>query len=336
MFGELLGAGVSLLGGLMGSKAEKDANKMNYQINAENLAWAKEQFKLLLAEAQRQEKEGKLGYRDAQGNWVHYVEGKGWTVDLDPQQMMMRNLYRKEDEKNIVQNAALARERMFADVGRQRDESTRAAGLLEAMNQNELGRPQDTTSNQRLLAEEGINEGYDASMENALRMAKATGSSNDAAMLAQSGRARGDDLRKAFLSMPNASDENYNRFATRGGNLAQEYNQMAGRASAKPGTSFQPEDIGGATDQLMQRASAGGGAANQNLLSAMQQGIGIQNNYKAQPAYGMANTLATLGNQLGTIDFSGLGGGSSYRGSGSYSAAPTRGADYYKSNAGLW
>jgi hypothetical protein len=345
MWPTLIGAGLNLVGGLLGSSAEKKANDQNYQIAQQNLLWQQEQFRQLMEESHRQQAEGKLGYTDAQGNRVHFVEGKGWVTDLDPTQERLRNQYRTEEERQIAQDIPAKREQMFANIGRQRGEGGTADALMQAFKNQQLGSSRDVTGMRNLMSAEGINEGYDKTLEQALRNVNATGSSAGGQIMADVGRSRADALRKAFMeNQAGAGAEAYNDYSTRAGNTAQLYNTMATRASGMPPVEYNPRNIEGATSQLMQGAAGAGAAGNTNLLNA----LGRQTptlDFKATPQMGFANTISQLGNNV----YAGLGGQQNYTNpfasyasggnSNMFPAAPTyggQGTSYYKGNVGAY
>lgn len=315
MLGEILGAGATLLSGLFGSSAEKDAAEENRAIAEMNLKWQKEQFNKMLEIALRQEAEGKLGYTDANGNRVHYVEGKGWVTELSPAQQLLQEYYRGEERRQLQQDIPAKREQMFANLAAQRGEGQYADALLTQMKNLSYQPAQDVENTRNLLSAEGINEGYDKTLEAMLLRAGRTGG-DTGAIAADIGRARGADLRKAFLeNQQGAQDEAYNRYATKVGNLANLYNTFRTRASATPNVEYNPRNIEGSTQQLLTGAAGAGQQAGANLLNANNVANTPTLKYEAPVQYGMANTLASLGRSLGNIDFSGMNFGGNYGGS---------------------
>lgn len=329
MWPMIIGAGLNLAGGLMGSSAEKKANQQNYELAMQNLGWDKEKFNKLLAEAQRQEAEGKLGQTDAQGNRVSFVPGKGWVTELSPQQKFMQALQNQEEEKQMAQDVPLKRERMFANVAGQRGEGDYADALLSQLKSERMDLPGAEVGRRNLASAEGINEGYDTALNTAMRNAQRTGNSNAGLMAEQIAKGRGDALRSAFMANETgareASDARY------GGKVANDvnlYNMFRTRASGGTGVEYNPRTI-----SSPQGAVGGGQTANQNLLTAMGRPT-PQLNYQHPAEMGMANTVSQLGNNI----FAGFGGQQSggSGGYGGFSAAPTYGRDYYNKNAGPW
>jgi hypothetical protein len=208
---------------------------------------------------------------------------------------------------------------------------------MQAFKNERLGSSKDVAGIRNLVSAEGINQGYDKTLEEALRNARATGSSAGGKIAADVGASRADALRKAFMeNQQGAGAEAYNDYSTRTGNEAQLYNMFATRSSALPGVEYNPRNIEGQTANLMQGASSAGGATNQNLLNAISQGLNIQNKFQAQPLMGLGNTISQLGNNI----YAGFGGSSSGYGGGyggsTFTPAPSYGNDYYKNNAGPW
>jgi hypothetical protein len=221
---------------------------------------------------------------------------------------------------------------MFRNLAAQGDEGQYADALLTEMKRTQPRQPGDAAAIQNLISAEGINQGYDATEEQALRQAMRSGGGTGDIM-AKIGRARGEDLRKAFLTnQQGAEDQAYNEYSTKVGNLANLYNTFRTRASAMPAVEYKPRNVEGQTADLMAQAGRTGQQGSANLLNAYEQPT-PQLKYTAQPQYGMANTLANLGSSIGNINFSNMNLG------GNYSSYPSYGTDdtnKYQAGRGLY
>jgi hypothetical protein len=224
---------------------------------------------------------------------------------------------------------------MFRNIAQQRGESDYADAIRSGMMNIREQPSEDAAAIQNLIGAEGINEGYDATQENALRAAfRAGGGMGDVA--AKVGAARSNDLRKLFAGNNQAAkDEAYNRYSTRVGNEANKYNMFAARGSAMPAVQYNPKDIGGETGNLLSRAAGAGANAAGAALNAYAQ-PGPQLKYEAPVNYGMAKTLMTAGsdlsNMFGGMNFN-FGGNYGSSNSYGYPAAPS---GKYQEGKGLW
>lgn len=306
----ILGMGTSLISGLMGSSAEKKAADANREIAKDNLKWEREQFYKMLEIASRQEAEGKLGYTDANGNRVSFVEGKGWVTDLSPQQKLLQEYYQAEERNQLQQDLPAKRQQVMANLIAQGNERQYADALLTQMKGLRPDTPDSVESIRNALSAEGINKGMDNALEISMRNAMRTGSSNAGDIAAKIGSERGDQLRKAFMeNKSGAADEAYNRYATKVGNIANLYNTFATRASGLPPTSYQPRNIEGQTQNLLTGAAGAGAQASANMLNANNSKNTPQLNFKEPTLYGPSKTIAGLG-----TDLYNLGGGMNFGG----------------------
>jgi hypothetical protein len=337
MIGEIIGAGASILGGLMGSSAEKKAAKQNYEIALKNLGFQKETRDLLIAQALRLEKEQKLGTTDAYGNKYHYVEGQGWVVDLSPRSKAAQDLQYGEEVTQLAQDIPAKRRQMFTNLARQGQEENVAGGLREAFQRARSEDPQDIIARRNLMSAEGINEGADATTQLAMQNAVRTGSSNAGQILSAIGKQRGSDLRRAFMeNAEGATAKSQDDYMTKLGNIGNLYNMFASRASGLPDAPYNPRNIEGSANEILGGMRSGASQMGSNLLSAFGRET-PQMDYTAQPQYGMANTIAQAGRLLGSAFDNGGGWGSGMDMYGNYaSSGGARGADYYKQNTGLW
>lgn len=350
MIGEILGAGASLIGGIMGSSAEKQAAQMNYNIALMNYYEQQRQFNEATAEARKQAAEGKQGYTDANGNRVYFAPGQGWVTQLSPQQKQLRDMYQTEEVTQLAHDIPLKRRMMMENVGRQQQEGGFADALFAAMQRARPQNPQEIVGQRNLLSAEGINQGTRPAIEtatrNALRMGNTTGAADIATRI---GVGQGDALRKAFMeNEAGARDQSQANFGSAQANLANMYNTFATRATSLPDAPYSPRNIEGQTSDLMGKAASAGGQTSGALLNALGRAA-PELKYEAPVQYGMANSIAQLGNNILGISQSrqqGNYGGygnflGNYYGGGQqnqFPSAPTGGggSSMYKGNVGLY
>lgn len=289
-----IGAGASLIGGLMGSSAEKQAAQMNYNIALMNYYAQQEQFRQATAEAQKQAAESKLGSTDAQGNRTYFKPGVGWVTDLSPQQKQLQDMYNAEETTQIAHDIPIKRRMMMENVGRQQQEGGFADALMAAMQRLRPQDPQEIIGQRNLLSAEGINEGTRPAIETATRNALRMGNTSGAADIASRiGVGQGEALRKAFMENEiGARDQSNANFGTAQANLANMYNTFATRASALPDAPYSPRNIQG--DPNAQRS---GSASSGALLNALGRAA-PELNYQQPALMGMANTIQNLGSDI--------------------------------------
>ena len=269
----LIAAGVgavgNIIGGIMGSKAEKAAADQNYQINLMNYYQRERERQEAINEARTQRAEAHLGQTDAQGNRVYFVPGQGWVTELSPESRQMNEVQRREEMLRLNQDLPAARQKMFENLSRQRGEENRATAIMEAMGRHRREDPREVTARRNLAAAEGINQGFDETENAMFRELIRSGSSGVGKAAARSGAARGEALRKAFLENQSGakaeSDEAYERGIA---NMGNNYNMWATRASGMPPAQFNPRDVYGPANQMLSGARGQGGQASSNLLNA--------------------------------------------------------------------
>lgn len=298
MIGEILGAGASLIGGLLGSSAEQQAAQMNYNIALMNYYAQQQQFQAAQAEAAKQDREGKLGTTDAAGNRTHFEPGVGWVTDLSPQQKQLQDMYQGEEVTQLAQDIPVKRRQMMENVARSQKESGYASALFDAMQRQRPQNPQDIIGQRNLLSAEGINQGTRPAIETATRNALRSGNTAGAADIASRiGVSQGEQLRKAFMeNEQGARQQSQSDYGTAQSNLANMYSAFAKNASAMPDAPYNPRNIAGDPN-----ASRMGAAASGALLNTM--GREAPDLKYTQPVeYGMGNTFSQLGNNLLGMD----------------------------------
>lgn len=293
-----IGAAGNIIGGILGSSAQKKADRMNFEIAKANLIMEQKARAEALAEAHRQEAEQKLGTTDAWGNKYHFVEGQGWVVDLSPKSREMQDLYHGEEIQQMAQDLPAKRAQMFNNLARQGREENAASGLLQAFLRNYREDPSAIIARRNLMSEQGLNESTDSVIQAAMQNAVRTGSSNAGTILAAINKQRGGDLRKAFMeNQEGASQDAESRYFTEQGNLANMYNTMATRASGMPNVDYNPRNLEGQENEILGNMRGGTQTANTNLLNVLGSSPG-KLDYTAQPNYGIANTVAQAGSTI--------------------------------------
>jgi hypothetical protein len=334
MIGEILGAGASLIGGIMGARAEQQAAQMNYNIALMNYYEQQRQFNEATQEARKQATEGKQGFTDAAGTRVHYVPGEGWVTDLSPVQAEIQKGQQGEQISSLV-DAQTGRRKMYENLAGQRREGNIASGLLDAMGRVQMEDPQDIIGLKNLIASRGAEEGMHGAIENATRTAMRTGNTAGAADIAgrmgvQQGQSLADMFLKNQIGAREEAQGKYNQAQT---DLANRYNMFQTRATQMPGQNYQPQDIMGPANALMQRAAGAGGQSSSALLQALGRAA-PELNYQQPTQYGLANTLQNLGS-----DILGIGQGydaRKYRDQQTASAGSYLDQGKYKQGYGLW
>jgi hypothetical protein len=162
-----------------------------------------------------------------------------------------------------------------------------------------------------------------------------TGNTANAADIAgrmgvQQGQSLADMFLKNQIGAREEAQGKYNQAQT---DLANRYNMFQTRATQMPGQNYQPQDIMGPANALMQRAAGAGGQSSSALLQALGRAA-PELNYQQPTQYGMANTLQNLGS-----DILGIGQGydaRKYRDQQTASAGSYLDQGKYKQGYGLW
>jgi hypothetical protein len=298
-----IGAGGSIISGMMGSSAQRKADEQNYQIALMNYYQREQERQDAIMEARRQEREGKQGVTDAAGNRTYYKPGVGWVTELSRESQELQDLQRREEGLQLAQDLPAKRSKMFENIARQRGEGNRADALMEAMGRTRRESVDDVVGRRNRMSTEAINEGMDTALSSAMREALISGSSNAGRIAEDIGRSKSKQLRTAFMENEEgareASEANY---FNKQGNLANLYNTFATRASAMPDAPYNPRNIEGIANEQLSGARSAGGQSSGALLNAIGKQGGTMD-YKAEPLYGPANTVQSTANVLsGALD----------------------------------
>lgn len=334
MIGPLIGAAGTIAGGLIGAGAERDAANRQWQIDMLNYyAEQARQFKAD-QQAQRTERDSKLGSRDSRGNTAKFIEGIGWVSELGELDSILQELYNRE-EKDSLTDLQRKRGVVNENIERQGRENLVGESLLDAFQRVTRG---EDTHIEDLMNEgsvKAINEAFDSTLSDAFRNSVRTGASNSGKVAAEIARSKSSKLEDAFRENKlNSRGQAGDEYDTARGNLANLYNMFATRASAVPDASFNPRNIEGLVGQQQAGAAASGANAQRALLQAFMQPA-AKLNARIEPQYGLANTITQGAQALaGAFDRGSARRerASSYEDYGGYSGL----SDMFRGNSGAW
>jgi hypothetical protein len=334
----VIGAGGSIFSGILGSNAQQDAADQNYAIALMNYYQRQSEHDDSVTEARRQEGKSDLGTTDAQGNRSYFKPGVGWVTEMSDKSKKMQDLYENEEWQQLVQDLPAKRQKMFENIARQRGEGGYADAILQAMQRSYREDPSEIVGRRNRMSAEGITEGMDKTLNTAMRDAMRTGNTGAGKIASQIGREKSSMLRKAFMeNEEGARGESENRFMTNLGNLGNLYNTFATRASGEVPASYNPRNLEGQANEQLSGSRSAGQNASGSLLNAIAKGIGDLD-FKAEPMYGMANTVQTATNAL-TGAFERNQNANAYRDSYSDYDSYANNANLrniYKEGEGLW
>lgn len=294
LIGALAGAGASLAGGIMGANAQSDAAAYNYYVNMMNYYLRERERRDRINEAERSRGETKLGATDAQGNRTHFVEGRGWVVDLSPESKTMQDVQNQEQMNVLSEDLPRRREQSRQNYARQQREAYTADGLLQQFYEVMKQSPSEEQALTYGQAAKGINQAFDASQAAAMKSAIRTGASNSGRILADLASARADKLANAAVSSRlqalNNVDQRYNQERAQ---LAGLYQQFAGDARQNPDVNYAPQNTAGASNQTMNSFLSLMQGANNQVIGAKGQ-KGGEWDY-IEPQMGAANAVSQFG-----------------------------------------
>lgn len=297
MIPALLGAFATLISGGLGAAASSRAAQENYNINLLNYNQRERERFDAINQAKHQEADTKLGQTDANGNRIHFVEGKGWVTDLSPEQQALQQLYQREELGQLQNDLPKKRDILNSNVVRQGRENTQADALLNAFQRVQRENPRETENLLNQASSAGITQGFDSTLQDAMQSAIRTGASNSGKVAAAIGAERAKALQQAFMENHiNAKGQSQSDFENKRGGIANLYNMFATRASAMPDVSFNPQNINGQTAQQSGQSQS----AQQNAAGALINAFAKQGGVMAthDPDYGLANAVAQGGNAL--------------------------------------
>lgn len=275
----------------MAAAQSRAANKANTNIAQANLNAEESARRSAAFEAQRQQRDARLGSTDAAGNITRFIPGVGWTTDLSPDQEAIQQGSEEELLRQLLEEAG-RNERVSsrANVRRNREDtlSTEAEREFRATR-----RPDEGQLRQLFLARgaEQRNRSADRAGEQVARQNIRAGGAN-AAELLQSARAASDASASrqagvdATLLARQTADDDFNMDRDRVGQLY-DYFRRASTSGTQSPSGYMP------TGPAQQRS----GVADQALINVLARAP--QAPYK-QPDFSLSDTIAGLGNAAGS------------------------------------
>lgn len=343
MWGEILGAGAGIVSSILGGNAESEASERNWQINLMNYYqraaerndaqfqamkasstaeadkaynrqdainsrnYAIEQAEQAKKLAAKDKADQRLGTTDASGNRSYFKEGVGWVSELSPMQQALQERYRREEEATLDNDLPKQRQLFNQNVKRQNDESDTADQMKWKMGQATRRSVNDIEGELNNVTAKGLEEGYGSALEDAMRAALRTGSSNAGLVAADIGRDRSAKLIQSLMSNKQSarlqSEQEYGNDTKQTSDL---YNLFASRASADPNIAYNPRNVDGSANSSLNGAMGGASGGGSALLNAFANqgnagGRTLQYADPTQAAY--ANQIKTAGMQGGSLDY---------------------------------
>lgn len=298
IIGALAGAGGGIASALIGGQSADEAAAWNYAINENNIRAQKKQQQNAMDYADGIRKDQNLGTTDAVGNRTHFVKGKGWVVDLDPEQQALYDYFFKQElpERRGQYQRQAEDSRQFADQG---------DALLSEFKRVQKDTPMEAKNKLYLAATRGMAESSRDTAEAALRQATRTGNSNISQIIAALGKsgmqARGDARVNAEMQAEDYVNDKYN--SQRGGisQLLQMFTQMS-NGGLNP--SYDPTGVTGtannALGMVMNQAAQGNSMGMNARMQPAPQRQNIEPNMAwANAAGAIGSSLSGLGTRLG-------------------------------------
>jgi hypothetical protein len=288
----IIGGIASLGSGLLGARAQNQAMMYNYMIDMYNARQRRQERFEAKQEAGKNKKETQLGYTDADGNRVRFVQGKGWVTELAPQSARIRGMERDEREKVLAEDLPMRRSGLKRNDRRSREEDVVSRTLLDEFRRARKVNPDSIASQLITAATQGINEGYDKSLGTMLRSAARTGITDTSKLTSGVNKERAGALASAIaaarVQAMQMADQQYEG---KRGQVANLYNMFASRASALPETQFAPMNIdaSGMTSQFVNQMAGNNSAG---MQAAMMRGPEMS---FIEPQMGMANAFGQAG-----------------------------------------
>lgn len=292
-----IGAAGSIGSGLLGMSAANRADDTNWQIALLNYYQRERERNDRIAQAQKVDRENKLGQTDADGGTVKFVPGVGWVQTRGQQQQIIANAQNAEQQRILEQDLPTKRAVQQRNVARGLEDSADADAIRREMRTMRKGSDDELEALLYGAATRGMDEAFDASTATATREAARTGSTNTPKLLAglaeQRAKSQADAAMEARLRARGSGQQ---EFDTRRAGLANLYNLFATRASVAPDVSFQPMPVD-ANGQKVAAALSKQGVEAGNAVTNAFGAKGGSMDY-VQPNYGGANALATASNAL--------------------------------------
>lgn len=309
-----IGAGGSIISGIMGANSADKAQEQNWRINLMNYYQRERERQDAIRQAAKVDGENKLGVTDADGSSTKFVPGVGWVSTRGAEQEQLADAQRAEQMATLQQDLPMRRRSMQRNEQRSLEDESEADALRRDMRDLRPGSDQELESLLYGAATRSMGDAFDASTATATREAARTGSSNTAAILKgladQRAKSFGDAAMEAKLRARGSGQQ---EFDTRRSGLANLYNMFATRASVAPDVSYKPTNVdGGASSQT-------GALSKQGLQAgtALQAAFGAKGGSMdyVQPNNGWANAVGSGANALSSMfkspDFASMFGGGS-------------------------
>lgn len=292
-----LGAAGSIASGFMGMKAANNAADTNWQIALLNYYQRERERNDRIAQAQKVDRENKLGQTDADGGTVKFVPGVGWVQTRGKSQEAIAKAQSAEQLRILQEDLPTKRAVMNRNVQRGLEDAVDADSVRREMR---TMRKTDDSELEALLygaATRGLDDAFDETTATATREAARTGSSNVGKLLQgiaeQRAKTQSDAAMEAKLRARGSGQQEYD---SRRAGLANLYNLFATRASVAPDVSFQPMPVDANGNKATAQLSKQGLEAGNAVTTAFGQKGGSMD--YVQPNYGAANAVATAGNAL--------------------------------------
>lgn len=301
IIGALAGAGGGIASALLGADAADTAAAWNYAINQQNLQAQQRQQDRAYAYADEIRDEQKLGGTDALGNRTRFVPGKGWVVELDPDQQALYDYF-------FQQEMPERRAHFERQAQHSRDNSDVANALFGEFKRVRKDTPMEAGNKLYLAATRGAADASRDVSEAALRQATRTGNSNIADIIGQIGKASMENRGNARLNADIQAEDYVNqKFQSERGGLAQLYHMFLQSAGRELNPSYDPTGIAQGANSLMNvfsnQAQQGNSMGfNSRMQPAPQQDYIEPNNAWANAAGAIGSSLSGLGTRLGGMN----------------------------------
>lgn len=321
LIGAAIGAGGTIVSGILGANAASDAAEKNWQINLLNYYQREREREDRIRESAANKREQQLGFSDSDGNRTRFVPGVGWVSERGARGQRLADLQQQEQLNVLTKDLPMRRRFMDRNEERSRKDESMADTLRADL--RDLRRLDDRELASMLfnIATNNINESFDNATETALTNAARTNSSNSGKIVAELNDQRAKTLADAGMeAFMRARGQGQQEFEARRGGLANLYNLFATRASVAPDVSYQAQNVDGQNPQLMSQGSRQQMAAGEALAQAAGARGGVMD--YIQPNYGWANAVGSGANALGSM-FRGMSAPQGF-GNGGSSTIPKR------------
>lgn len=280
-----IGAIAGIFGGNRQNRIAQETAALNLQeqrrVNNENMRLADEMLRMQ-----------KAGVTTPEGR-TRFVEGQGFVTELNALAQAIFNANQRDELRRQTVEADAAHGERMREVGRRGDEGTIANQLLEQFSRRRPHfSPEEISGALRLDARDAINEQFDRIGEASARQMMQTGHPMDGAGLGALAQSRAEALRSAGgggqrMRGLQLAEEMTNNAQ---GNLLNQYNLFAGRASGIRDPNFSPTNVGQALT---------GAAINQGARAPQAFGLAMSANRPAQ--YQAPQLIDSLALGLGSL-----------------------------------